>query len=116
MTAIRKFNKYCSELLALHKPEYNVPIPSPLPTQLSILRDDSSLLSDVWVSPVIPKVPAWLESENVRKGIRAVLSLDRCLEERRRLGREADNMSRWYRKELTAVKLALRRPECECGA
>ena len=113
MTSIRKFNKYCDQLRELHKPEYNVPLPSPLPTQISILRDEPSLLSDVWINPIVPTVPAWLENENVRRGIRAVLAIDRCLEERRRLGREADNMSRWYRRELAAVKVALRRPECE---
>jgi len=53
----------------------------------------------------------WLEDRDVRTGIQAMLKVDRCLEERRCLGWEADNLCRWFGRELAAVELALRRPK-----
>lgn len=111
--AIKKFNGYCSQLSALHQQEWNLPLPEPLPTELAILRDDPSLLADVWITPSSVAVPRWLQESSVRHGIRAMLILDRCLEERRRLRNEADNLCRWYGRELAAVELALRLPNCE---
>ena len=58
------------------------------------------------------KKARWLEEPEVREGIRAVLKQQRCLEERRRLGIEADNLCRWFGEEICAVELALRCPEC----
>ncbi|KAI0628590.1 hypothetical protein C8Q77DRAFT_1067705 [Trametes polyzona] len=109
--AIRKFNGYCDQLATMHQAEWNLPLPQPLPTELAILRDDSSLLADVWITPSPTAVPRWLQDSTVRNGIRAMLTLDRCLEERRRLGDEADNLCRWYGRELAAVELALRLPK-----
>ena len=39
-----------------------------------------------------------------------MLKLDRCLEERCRLGVEADNLCRWFGRELHAIELSLRTP------
>lgn len=111
--AIRKFNSYCDQLAALYREEWNLPLPQPLPTELALLRGDPSLLADVWITPSLVAVPRWLQDSAVRYGIRALLTLDRCAEERRRLGREADNLCRWYGRELAAVELALRLPSCE---
>jgi hypothetical protein len=110
MNAIRKFNRYCEALENLYKPEWNIPLPEPLPTQLAVLRDSSSLMEDVWIAPAEGEVPRWLEDRDVREGIRAILKLDRGLEERRRLGIEADNLCRWFGRELCAVKVALSTP------
>ncbi|KII84489.1 hypothetical protein PLICRDRAFT_117716 [Plicaturopsis crispa FD-325 SS-3] len=109
MTAIRKFNMYCERLEELHQAEWSIPLPQPLPTKLADLRDGSNLMEDVWISPSEGLTPRWLEDADVRDGIRAMLKLDRCLEERRRLGFEADNLCRWFGRELAAVELALRR-------
>ncbi|OSD07573.1 hypothetical protein PYCCODRAFT_1403249 [Trametes coccinea BRFM310] len=111
MTAIRKFNGYCDALQDMCKPAWNVSLPSYLPTELSALREDSSLLTDVWIAPAEPETPQWLEDPNIRLGIRALLARDRCREERRRLGHEADNLCRWYGRELAAVELAMRMPQ-----
>ena len=110
MNAIHKFNKYCEALENLYKPEWNIPLPEPLPTQLAVLRDSSSLMEDVWIVPAEGEVPRWLEDSDVREGIRAILKLDRCLEERRRLGIEADNLCRWFGQELSALEVALSTP------
>ncbi|KII90983.1 hypothetical protein PLICRDRAFT_67778, partial [Plicaturopsis crispa FD-325 SS-3] len=109
MTAIRKFNVYCQQLEELHQPEWSIPLPQPLPTKLADLRDGSNLMEDVWIAPSEGLTPRWLEDADVRDGIRAMLKLDRCLEERHRLGLEADNLCRWFGRELAAVELALRR-------
>lgn len=112
MTAIRKFNLYCATLEELSDPAWSIPLPQPLPTELTNLRNCNHLMEDVWIHPSSGDVPRWLEDLDVRDGIRAMLKLDRCSEERRRLGREADNMCRWFGQELTAIELALRTPSC----
>lgn len=113
MTAIRKFNKYCEKLAILHQPVWNLPLPQPLPTKLSALRDASNLMEDVWITRQQGMVPRWLESLDVREGIRAMLKVDRCLEERRRLGMEADNLCRWFGRELVAIEYAMTLPASE---
>ncbi|KAH6910088.1 hypothetical protein BKA70DRAFT_1100641, partial [Coprinopsis sp. MPI-PUGE-AT-0042] len=105
--AVRRFNTLRLKLIELRKPEWNIPIPSALPTTISELRDHSDLMEDVWISPSPVAIPKWLEDETVRKGIRAMLKLDHCQDEVIRLGREADNMCRWYGWELGRIELAL---------
>jgi len=111
MSAIRKFNSYCERLAELYDVSSGIPLPSPLLTKLAELRNDQSLLEDVWISPSVREIPWWLEDIDVREGIRAVLKIDQCLEEQRRLGIEADNMCRWFGHELCAIELAIRQPE-----
>jgi hypothetical protein len=111
-SAIRKFNGYCDTLAALAEAESNttVPLPCHLSGKLSVLRTDPYLMEDVWINPTTGPGPRWLTDANVRKGIRAMLKSDRCLEERRRLGLEADNLCQWFGHQLAAVTLALRLP------
>ncbi|KAI9453747.1 hypothetical protein HD554DRAFT_2199295 [Boletus coccyginus] len=113
MSAIRKFNSYCEQLEELHDPAWSIPLPTPLPTKLNDLRNDQSLMEDVWITPSEGQIPRWLEDQVVRDGIRAMQKRDRCLEEQRRLGIEADNLCRWYGAELAAVELAMHTPENE---
>ena len=98
------------ELELLYQPEWSFPLPAALPMELGPLREDSSLLADVWVSRVSKPIPRWLADVLVRKGIQAVLAKDRCLEERRRLNMEADNLCQSYGRDLAAVELAMRNP------
>jgi hypothetical protein len=112
MKSIRKFNLYCEKLEELYDPASNIPLPPPLPTKLAELRDDSALMEDVWITPSDEKPPAWLEDSDIRGGIRALMKLDRCLEEQRRLEMESDNLCRWFGRELGAVELALENPLC----
>lgn len=109
LTAIRKFNRYCAKLAELYKPEWGIPLPAPLPVMLDNLRGNGStiLMEDVWITRTPGTLPRWLEDSDVREGIRAMLKIDRCKEERLRLGIEADNLCRWFGRELSAVETAL---------
>lgn len=113
MSALQKFNKYCKKLETLHKPEWNLPIPQLLPTTLSALRDASTLMEDVWITRQPGTIPRWLDSLEVREGIRAMLKMDRCLEERCRLGLEANNLYCWFGQELAAIEYAVVSPSSE---
>lgn len=110
MLAIRKFNVYCTTLEALYRPEWGIPLPEPLPTQLGPLRECPHLMEDVWITRSSGDIPPWLADPNVREGIRAMLKIDRCQEECRRLGMEADNLCRFFGREIRAVELAIARP------
>lgn len=112
MTAIRKFNSYCERLASLYEPSWGIPLPSPLPTKLTELRNDPKLMEDVWITPSVGEVPRWLEDSCIRDGIHA-LKRDRCEEEQIRLSIEADNLCRFFGDELAALELALQLPERE---
>ncbi|KAK0457238.1 uncharacterized protein EV420DRAFT_1549515 [Desarmillaria tabescens] len=114
LAAIRKFNGYVGELeqLATEK-NIQFPLPRHLSTDLAHLRNDDDLMQDVWMQMVPTEPPAWLVDANVQQGIRAVLQLDRCLEERRRLGREADNLLTWFERELVALQISLQNIEAD---
>lgn len=107
-TSISKYNEHCVKLKRLHQSEWGIPLPQQLPTKFVDLKECPSLMEDVWITPIPGNPPMWLEDSNVRNGIRAMLKIDRCYEERRRLGNEADNLCRWFGRELCAVELALR--------
>ncbi|RXW17203.1 hypothetical protein EST38_g8659 [Candolleomyces aberdarensis] len=111
LSAIRRFNKLCAELKELLKPEWDIPVPEPLPTDIHKLRTKSHLMEDVWIERSVGETPKWIENPDVREGIRAMLSLDRCREERVRLGKEADNMCQWFGEELTKAELAIADPK-----
>ncbi|KNZ79946.1 hypothetical protein J132_08423 [Termitomyces sp. J132] len=111
MAGLKKYNDLCAQLASLYKPEWTIPLPEPLPTDLAMLRDASNLLTDVWISRPADMVPRWLEDKGVRDGIRAMLKIDRCHEERRRLSIEADNLSRWFYREVCAIELALNKAQ-----
>jgi len=83
MSAIRKFNAYCEQLEALHDPAWSIPLPTPLPTKLDDLQNHQLLMEDIWILLAIGKIPCWVEDQDVRDGIHAMLKQDQCLEEQR---------------------------------
>ncbi|TEB16313.1 hypothetical protein FA13DRAFT_1650797, partial [Coprinellus micaceus] len=108
ITAIKKFNNLTVTLAEQNQPQYNIPLPGTLPEDLSKLRaDESQLWEDVWINRCEGKQPMWFSSGEVRDGVRAMMKLDRCNEEIRRLGKEADNMCNWYGDELSCLEVAL---------
>jgi hypothetical protein len=92
MTAIRKFNSYCEHLESLYDPSWSIPLPTPLPTKLADLRNDQTLMEDVWITQSVGDVPCWMEDLDVRDGIRALLKWEWCQEEQRHLELKADNL------------------------
>ncbi|KAG6912950.1 hypothetical protein DXG01_010871, partial [Tephrocybe rancida] len=110
MAGLRKYNDLCATLAAMYDPMWAVPLPKALPTELKLLRESASLMQDVWISRPMEEVPLWLQDSSVHEGIWAMLKVDRCLEEHRRLELEAGNLSRWLVRELAAVEVALNEP------
>ncbi|KAF5332294.1 hypothetical protein D9611_008142 [Ephemerocybe angulata] len=114
ITAIETYNNFVADLTILNKPEYKIPTPSPLPLDFTELRAPASgLWEDVWTTRSLGKIPEWLEDAGVREGIRAMLKLDRCDEELKRLGKEADGLCRWYGEELKRIEVALLQPQTD---
>lgn len=56
------------------------------------------------------EVPRWLGDEDVHKGIKAMLELDRCKEELQRLSYERSAMQEWFMEEWKCVTNAM---DCE---
>ncbi|KAJ7593286.1 hypothetical protein C8J56DRAFT_779295 [Mycena floridula] len=108
LAAVVKFNEYVDTLRSMRQPQQRIPIPKALPTTLQELRESPDLHEDVWISKTPQgEIPRWLEDLDLHNGIRARLYLDRCLEERHRLGQEADNMCRWFGRTFAALQLAI---------
>ncbi|EIW84350.1 hypothetical protein CONPUDRAFT_50174 [Coniophora puteana RWD-64-598 SS2] len=107
MAAIRKYNSYCETLESLYQSSWKIPLPRPLPTKLAQLREDDALMEDVWISRSAEEIPRWLEDVDVRDGIRAMLKLKRCEEEKVRLRRESENLCVWLAEELTTASIAM---------
>ncbi|KAJ7588018.1 hypothetical protein C8J56DRAFT_889864 [Mycena floridula] len=111
MNALRLFNSYVEDLEKQRDKCPSIPIPLRLPLDLKSLQESVDLFQDVWITPCEGEIPMWLQNVDVQAGIHGMLKLDRCSEERIRLGIEADNLCCWFSQELTAVELAWRRPE-----
>lgn len=113
LNAIRRYNKFCIVLKETRSLECSIPVPKPLPTSLQELRSEmSDLMEDVVIAPPKEGHIHWLEDTNARIGIRAMLKRQRCIEESKCLGDEADNLCRWFGREIASIELALRTPEC----
>ncbi|KAJ6606334.1 hypothetical protein DFH09DRAFT_896986 [Mycena vulgaris] len=107
LKAIRKYNEYCAQLEQLIPAACPLPLPQALSTELNGLRDDPTLHDDVWIVPAEGGIPRWLDDADVRDGIRALHSSDRCHEEWACLDLERENMSRWLTEEISVVSRAL---------
>jgi len=70
-------------------------------------------MEDVWITPSTGDIPRWLGDLDVREGIRAMLKIDRCLEEQGRVVMEAENLCRWLGQEVATTELAIQSPSCE---
>lgn len=97
----------------MYDPAWKIPLPKELPLKLDALRDDPSLMEDVWITPAPLEVPRWLEDPDVREGIHAMHRLDQCQEEKRRIELEVENLIGWLAREMTVVDLALKTTSCE---
>ncbi|EJD42623.1 hypothetical protein AURDEDRAFT_67410 [Auricularia subglabra TFB-10046 SS5] len=105
--AIVRYNALCVQVRELLLPGRSFPLPEELPTDLTQLKHDPSLLEDVWIVNLPTGVAPWLTDQTVRIAIRAQLILDRCAEERIRLVREEKQLYNWLTLEAQAVVHAL---------
>ncbi|KAJ7839203.1 hypothetical protein B0H14DRAFT_3458801 [Mycena olivaceomarginata] len=93
LKAINKFNSHCANLERLRPSGCTIPIPLPLPTKLSLLREDPSLHEDVWVTHPKGKFPGgWTMQMS---------------EEARRLHLERNNLMEWLSHELAVAERAI---------
>ena len=90
-------------------------VPKPIPREgLFNLDVDDDIWQDVGLDDpeeasdgiLMPSVPRWLGDESVRVGIAAMLKLDRCHEEERRLEQELEAAWGWGRIEWQAIEVA----------
>ncbi|KAG6823861.1 hypothetical protein H0H92_008822, partial [Tricholoma furcatifolium] len=70
---------------------------------------DTGLTGDA--SDIDATPPPWLADEAVRDGIRALLELDRCVEEDSRLKHEFRSICVWFREEWNLVNAAIENAE-----
>ncbi|KAF7363061.1 hypothetical protein MVEN_00658300 [Mycena venus] len=103
---IDKYNALCAKLDTSCPVGCQIPLPSPLPTKLSELRNNPSLHENVWISPQ-QEVPQWLNDEDVRDGMQSLHLIDRCREEATRLNLERANLRSWLEEELAVINKAI---------
>ncbi|KAF8127341.1 hypothetical protein K438DRAFT_1646448 [Mycena galopus ATCC 62051] len=108
-----EYNKLCTEIAKIIKnggaPRGLIaPVTIP-PKGLWQLDVDDAIFQDVGLDDRYgdDNPPLWLSDNNVRKGINAVLQLDRCDEEERRLWRENSALRVWFREEWEIVTKAI---------
>lgn len=105
--AIKNYNALCQKLKRLRPSTSQFPLPEELSLDLKHLRNNDSLMRDVYIAAGDDDPPAWLTDVNVRKGIRAMQTQDRCAEEEVRLAREWTNLGAWHVSEVRAVAAAM---------
>jgi len=102
----RKYNTLCDELTDLIRKKH-APRGAIVPVYIDInglfkLDVDDDIWHDIGLSDdidALQNIPPWLGDENVREGIKALLELDRCEEEERRLVSECISMQQWMKEE-----------------
>jgi hypothetical protein len=113
-TLARKYNTLCKELLEMIKAKKAprgavAPFPIDMDGLFKLDIDD-----DIWQDVGLTdendenmEIPAWLGDEYMRKGIKSLLDVDRCTEERRRLISECISMRQWMREEWVIMTSAI---------
>ncbi|KAK7435870.1 hypothetical protein VKT23_019401 [Stygiomarasmius scandens] len=77
---------------------------------LFALDTDEDIWQDVGLTENGDQLPPpWMVDENVRKGIRAMLELDRCAEESARLRIQRQSLQEWFLEEWQVLMVAMER-------
>ncbi|THU76010.1 hypothetical protein K435DRAFT_198668, partial [Dendrothele bispora CBS 962.96] len=113
-TLTTKYNSLCDEMAALiakGKASTNAQVPRKINKESLF---DLDVDKDIWQTfglsdddGEIP--PPWMADESVRKGIRAMLELDRCREENARLKIQRQALQEWFVEEWQVLTIALGR-------
>ena len=113
-SATNRYNDLCAKLRQLLPPGKTFALPDPIPVQLAQIKDDPSVWEEVWLGEeALDGDNEWLVNAEVRKGIRAQQTVDRCVEEEQRLAREERNVFDWAVSEVSAIEGALHSPSCK---
>ncbi|KAF8870464.1 hypothetical protein CPB84DRAFT_1855562 [Gymnopilus junonius] len=110
----RKYNKLCQEMEKLIQ-NRRAPRGARVPPQIELgslfkLDVDDDIWQDIGLMDEMDEssnIPEWLGDDDVRKGIKALLLFDRCLEEEQRLIKEWKAMQDWFIEEWQHVQKAL---------
>jgi hypothetical protein len=107
---VTSYNKLCTEIASLIR--HNQAPRGAVAPQV-IHRDgifkldvDDDIWQDIGLSDGQEDIPLWLGSEDVRRGIRFLLQVDRCVEEETRLRKECSAMQEWMEEEWVSVNMA----------
>ncbi|KAJ7821848.1 hypothetical protein B0H13DRAFT_2241700 [Mycena leptocephala] len=109
---VRNYNKLCAQMASLikrKKAPKNAMAPEPIdPKSIWGLDVDDEIWQDVGLDDAYDdqEPPLWLKDEAVRTGIKAMLELDRCLEEEPRVFHECRALRWWLSEEWDAVTSA----------
>lgn len=113
-TLARKYNKLCEDLkkmILLKKAPLGAIAPLSIESDgLFKLDVDDDIWQDIGLTDEQDNnrdIPRWLGDENVRQGIKALLELDRCNEEDRRLSYERLAMQEWMLEEWQVLEQAI---------
>ncbi|THU88323.1 hypothetical protein K435DRAFT_580048, partial [Dendrothele bispora CBS 962.96] len=109
-----KYNKLCDEMCELIRqrkaPRFAV---APVKIERGTLFDldvDEDIWQDVGLGDESSSTPPlWLCNEQVRKGIRAMLEVDRCREEMKRLESQRRSLQEWFVEEWKVLLEAIQR-------
>ncbi|KAK7461154.1 hypothetical protein VKT23_009081 [Stygiomarasmius scandens] len=112
----QKYNRLVKEikdLIIIRKAPRNAVAPQPIDiSKLFNLDVDDEIWQDIGLNydeandqGTLPQ--PWLADENVQKGIRAMLELDRCEEEEERLAVERKAMRTWFEEEWEVIITAM---------
>ncbi|KZV78159.1 hypothetical protein EXIGLDRAFT_634522 [Exidia glandulosa HHB12029] len=123
-SAVKKFNMLVTQIEVLvrdskgPKRKNKIAIPRRLDTrklfQLDV--DDDIWQEDPGLGPQDEDaLPRWQVDEDVRRGIRALLEVERCREERERLTAELDGLGVWWREEVGRLTRFLEGTTGACG-
>jgi len=108
----KKYNQLCGELkVMLERNEGPRGAVAPLPIEkdgLFNLDVDDDIWQDIGLEDRDPSedIPLWLGDDDVRRGIKVLLELDRCNEEQRRLCKEREAMQEWMMEEWNCLMIA----------
>ncbi|KAH9485339.1 hypothetical protein JR316_0002247 [Psilocybe cubensis] len=111
---VRNYNKACVQLesmIAQKKAPRGAIAPLPIIMEgLFKLDVDDNIWQDIGFDDdenETIEIPDWLGKEDVRKGIKALLEYNRCIEEERRLIEEKKSMIQWFREEWVVIIKAI---------
>ncbi|THV01542.1 hypothetical protein K435DRAFT_655068 [Dendrothele bispora CBS 962.96] len=105
-----KYNKLCDEMAELirrRKAPRSAVVPKKIDrTTLFDLDMDEEIWQDVGLGDDDVEPPLWLCNEDVRKGIRAMLEVERCDEEMTRLRMQRRALQEWFIDEWNVINKA----------